>query len=766
MGIKLIDIIVPVYNAFEETKKCIESVIQNTQDVPYRLIIFNDASTDSRIKSEFSKYHNGNNIFYYENNKNLGFIKTVNKAFSLSKINDVVILNSDTIVTKHWLSEMKDSVANSDRVATCMPISNEATIYSIQRYTKINLLDNFSIDDIGSVLYKNGLRLNLEIPVGVGFCLYITRNSLNDIGFFDEIFGKGYGEENDFCMKASKKGYKHILCDSAFVYHKGHVSMKEAGILKKDKDDTLLHNEKLLNEKHPDYLPTIHKFLDQNTSTLSEISNNLLLNIIPRSKKQKILYVLHNYNDQNVSGGTELHVKDLCDNFSNDNIVYILYPNNGDIFLIENYKGVVNNYAFPVGEYFNYPKVFDIDYRKTIVHIFDLFPFDIVHIHHTMNLGFDIFSIAKEKNIPIIYTIHDYYSISPAPNLTDTDGNFLGIPMDVDKWNLSLREKFDYNSLNIDLWQRDCFNAISLSDCIVVPSESVKNILLGFYPKLKNIKIIEHGVDTKMKIQNNQPVDVIKNIAFIGHIHYPTKGRDIINESIPLLLKKGYSIYIFGSDKSQLDMDEDINERVHIKGKFNKSEIVNMLFEDHIDIVCLLSTWPETYSYTLTESLLAGIPVIVSNFGALKERVEKLKVGYVLKQYDSKSLVNLVDRVSDDNKQYMVYKNNIQNLKFLSISEMIREYKDVYNDFSRVIHKIDIQLYTLETHSHMFNVIDSNEKLRIALNDTNEERIRLSNTIIKMDNTITEMNKSLKYIHKFRYIYKPIKKILKPSKNN
>ncbi len=756
---KLIDIIVPVYNAFEETKKCIESVIINTKDVPYRLIIFNDASTDSRIKNEFSKYHNGRNIFYYENKGNLGFIKTVNRAFSLSKINDVVILNSDTIVTKHWLSEMKNSVENSDKVATCMPISNEATIYSIQRYTKINLLDNFSIDEVGDVLYKDGLRLNLEIPVGVGFCLYITRDSLNEIGFFDEIFGKGYGEENDFCMKASKKGYKHVLCDSAFVYHKGHVSMKEAGILKKGKDDTLLHNEKLLNEKHPDYLNTIHKFLDQNTPVLSEIGNNLLLNIIPRSKKQKILYVLHNYNDKNVSGGTELHVKDLCDNFSNDKIVYILYPNNGDLFLIENYNGVVNNYAFSIGKYFNYPKVFDIDYRKTINYIFDLFKFDIVHVHHTMNLGFDIFSISKERKIPIIYTIHDYYSLSPAPNLTDLSGNFLGIPMDIDRWNDILRKEFEYNAFGIDLWQKNCYKAISLSDCIVVPSGSVKTILLDFYPKLKNIKIIEHGIDASLRIQNNQSVEVIKNIAFLGHIHYPTKGKKIISDSIPLLLKDGYSIYIFGSDKSQLDMDEDIKERIHIQGKFNKSEIVDMLVENHIDIVCLLSTWPETYSYTLTESLLAGIPVIVSNFGALKERVEKLKVGYVLKQYDSKSLVNLIDRLSKDNKQYMVYKNNIQNLKFLSIPEMIREYEDVYNDLSRVIHNIDIKPYILETHNHIFNIIDGNTKLRIALNDMNEERIRLSNTIIEMD-------KSLRYIHKFRYIYTPIKKIFKLGKNN
>ena len=757
--IRPIDIIIPVFNAFEETKQCIDSVMKNTADVPHRLIIFNDSSTDKRVKGEFSKYRNdNNNIFYYENKENLGFIKTVNKGFSLSKINDVVILNSDTIVTKHWLSEMIKSVENSHKVATCMPISNESTIYSIQRYTKINLLENFSIDEIGHVLYKYGLRLNLEIPVGVGFCLYITRDSLNEIGFFDEIFGKGYGEENDFCMKASQKGYRHILCDSAFVYHKGHVSMKEAGILKKDKDDTLLSNEKLLNERYPDYLPRIHKFLDQNIPLLSKIGNNLLLNIVPRNSKNKILYVLHNYNDQNVLGGTELNVKDLCENLSYSQIVYILYPNNGDIFLIENYKGVVNNYAFHIGKYFNYPTVFDNEYRNTINYIFGLFNFDIVHIHHTMNLGFDVFSIAKKRKIPIIYTMHDYYSLSPSPNLTDSEGRFLGMPMNKDKWNYELRKKFEYDAFNIESWQEDCFKAISLSDCILTPSESSRDILLSFYPKLKNIKILEHGVDVSLKI-NNKSIREIKNIAFIGHIHYPTKGKGIIEESIPILLDKGYSIYIFGSDKLQLDIDENIKEKININGKFNKNEIVKMLVDSNIDIVCLLSTWPETYSYTLTESLLAGIPVIVSGFGALKERVEKLNVGYVLKHYDSQSLVKLINSISESSKKYIEYKNNIQNLKFCSITEMVSKYEDIYNKLLNVVHDADITPYLLYQYSSMFGIIKGNEELRISLNNLNEDRIRLSAVVAEMD-------KSLQYIHKFRYIYMPIKKILKLVKNN
>ena len=68
----------------------------------------------------------------------------------------------------------------------------------------------------------------MEIPTGVGFCMYITRSSLNAVGLFDaDRFGRGYGEENDFCMRAAKSGYKHVLAHNTFVYHAGGVSFGE-----------------------------------------------------------------------------------------------------------------------------------------------------------------------------------------------------------------------------------------------------------------------------------------------------------------------------------------------------------------------------------------------------------------------------------------------------------------------------------------------------------------------------------------------------------
>ena len=101
---KPIDIIVPIYNAYEFTEECIKSVMKNTDLTVHTLVLINDKSPDEKILPMLLKYKNENTnkkIVVLDNEQNMGFVKTVNKGMQYSE-NDVILLNSDTEVTEGW----------------------------------------------------------------------------------------------------------------------------------------------------------------------------------------------------------------------------------------------------------------------------------------------------------------------------------------------------------------------------------------------------------------------------------------------------------------------------------------------------------------------------------------------------------------------------------------------------------------------------------------------------------------------------------------
>jgi GT2 family glycosyltransferase len=142
-------------------------------------------------------------------------------------------------------------------VATVTPFSNNATICSLPRFLAENEVPaGLSIDAFARLVEGCSRREYPRIPTGVGVCLYVKRRVLDTVGLFDEeAFGLGYGEENDFCMRASKAGFLHVLDDATFIFHEGHKSFGAS------RDQRLLAGERVLRRRYPEYIPTIAAFI-------------------------------------------------------------------------------------------------------------------------------------------------------------------------------------------------------------------------------------------------------------------------------------------------------------------------------------------------------------------------------------------------------------------------------------------------------------------------------------------------------------------------
>lgn len=110
-------------------RECIESVKKYTK-TPYELLLIDDCSSDRRIEKLLKSLEDEENITVIYNKHNMGFVKNVNIGFSKTS-NDVVLLNSDTIVSNNWLEKMKSVAYTNSNIATVTPVSNNAGAFSV-----------------------------------------------------------------------------------------------------------------------------------------------------------------------------------------------------------------------------------------------------------------------------------------------------------------------------------------------------------------------------------------------------------------------------------------------------------------------------------------------------------------------------------------------------------------------------------------------------------------------------------------------------------
>ena len=279
-----IDIIVPVYNGLEELKQCVESIKKYTDLEKHRLILVDDKSPSPEIVP-FLKSLEGQGICVIENSVNEGFSASVNKGMKYSD-RDVILLNSDTIVTKGWVEKIIACAYSKRAAATVTPLSNAATLCSVPEFLKDNQVPaGYTVDEMGELVEHCSLKRYPRISVAVGFCMYIKREVLDKIGYFDaETFGKGYGEENDFCHRAEIQGYIHLMCDDTFIYHKGTASFEG-----EEKQKLLEEHERILWERYENYVKQNEKYCEKNPNR--DIQENIKLHLLLDQRKGGKLYL-------------------------------------------------------------------------------------------------------------------------------------------------------------------------------------------------------------------------------------------------------------------------------------------------------------------------------------------------------------------------------------------------------------------------------------------------------------------------------------------
>lgn len=664
---KFCDVIIPIYNAYDATVNCIDSVIKNTNLQEDRLILINDCSPDERISKHINSIkaqYPENNIVVIENEVNKGFVGTVNVGMRYSD-NDVLLLNSDTIVGKNWLDKLRDCAYSQPKVASATAMSNNATIASIPKpLTRNEIPEDITIDEYNDMLTKCAYRDYPELPTSHGFCVYIRREVLDKVGLFDEeSFGRGYGEENDFSCRCLDFGYKNLLCDDVVVYHLESQSFsgERAKVIEK--------HLQIIESRYPTFSHDIEYWCS--VLPVDYICKNVDYNL-NLAKKKNVLVLIHEWD--NVIGGTTIHVKDIIKSLSKDFNFHVLFP--GDrCYILESYFGEeVSRIVLPVNivssmKFNRYNREYGIMVEKIV----KAFGINSVHIHHMINHYFDIAEVIKKYNLNSIITLHDFYSLCPCANMLYCSEQYCMDMKEKDCGKCLMATNRAANNI-VDEWRQDWHEFLKTFDKVIAPSEDAKNKINQIYSDIE-ITAIEHGVNVD-KTDNSPKVVGKLKVAFIG-VLCKHKGSDMVGE---LIDHRNPNIEFHAFGKSEYaDLTQNTpNYTYH--GPYEREELSELLCKNNINVICFLQIWPETYSYTTNEAVSAGIPVLSLDIGAGAERVKKYGFGWVLpKDSTYKDIIKKLVSIKENEEEYSSKLKAIENYKFKTVEEMAEEYKVLYD---------------------------------------------------------------------------------------
>ncbi len=240
---KHVDVLIPVYNGLHETLECIDSVLKarKLNHTPHRLVVIEDATPVPALAKALKVLAGKGKITLVNNAVNMGFIRSMNRAMALSPGKDVVWLNADTRVHGNWLDRLRNVAHSSADIASVTPFTNNGELMSFPQSRISHVMPTAHEQAELDELAQHVNACPIEIETGCGFCLYIKRAALDQVGYLDEVhLARGYGEETDWCLRARSFGWRHMGAPNVFVAHEGGISFGAEKTLRVAQNNAIL----------------------------------------------------------------------------------------------------------------------------------------------------------------------------------------------------------------------------------------------------------------------------------------------------------------------------------------------------------------------------------------------------------------------------------------------------------------------------------------------------------------------------------------------
>lgn len=601
-GDGVVDIVLPVYRGLQETRNCIESVFRSRNRIRTRLHIYNDCSPEAEVTGYLRHLvATEADIRLVENAENLGFVRTVNAgmahALELPDSIGALLLNSDTIVSGNWVDRMAHHL--EEAVGSVTALSNNATICSYPTLGVNALPEGLDASALDTLACRVNAGMSVDVPTGVGFCMLISRVALEKVGLFDaEAFGKGYGEENDFCMRSAQVGFRHRLALDVFVEHVGEVSFAD------DSKPGKIIAQKIIDERYPDYGQCVSRFCVMDPGFASRV--RLSFDVWRARGRPVTVLMTHTW-----GGGTERAVQATAASLSGTGEVLIVRPVEG---LGEG--GVIRvTHPSPFD-----PFEFTFRYRSAqeLASFLLLTGAQSMQLHHLVGFGASIRRAIALCGLPYSFHVHDNYTICPQITLTDAQGKYCGEP-DANGCDACIAERPSNGASDIRNWRSAHEWATLGASSVVAPSRDAAMRMTRYTRVLVGVQCHEpellEAVVKPMLGRGERPYRIVLLGVMAAHkgLHSLTQLATVARaENHPL------EFHLIGYPQGEGDHRMPFS----YSGPYEESALDALIAAYAPDAFLFLSQAPETYSYTLSHAIRSGLPIAANRLGAIPERLE------------------------------------------------------------------------------------------------------------------------------------------------
>ena len=621
-------IMIPVFNAVDAVEKCLRSVLKHS-DPKVRIIVINDASTDQRIRPLLDHFASQSlSLEVYNHGLNQGYTATVNEGITLAGQADVVLLNSDTEVSAGWLIGLMWTASSVEHCATVTPFSDNAGAFSAP-HAGLNALPHaVSLDVCARAVMQAARDLQLSVPTGSGFCLWMSRRCLNAVGLFDQqAFPRGYGEENDYCMRAQQAGWSHLVCDSVYVKHQRSASFGD------EKRELLASGRAIVDARYPHYAQSVRDAFSADAFVAARKQVGYALQAceeITDRIQPRVLYVISTR-----TGGTPQTNQDLMTALAGQLECFVLHSDARQLRLEHFREGVYAELATytlqqPIEAF---PHSSD-EYDAVVAYWMMVCAIECVHIRHIAWHGLGLPQVAVRLGIPCVFSFHDFYTLCPTVKLLDEQQRFCAGTCTqgegICRHELWPDQSFDQlKHGQIHQW-RQMFEA-ALAHCseFITTSEFVMHLIRQHYPALraKPFQVIPHGRDFDQMPQLARPPRAAEPLRVVipGNIS-AAKGGLIIKQLAMLTPPERLEIHILGKVAAELELPQWVVQH----GTYQRDTFADRIREIRPHMGAVLSIWPETWCHTLTELWASGVPVIAFDIGAVGDRIREHGGGWLV----------------------------------------------------------------------------------------------------------------------------------------
>ncbi|HEY5638945.1 MAG TPA: glycosyltransferase [Dehalococcoidia bacterium] len=216
----LTSIVIVTHNGADAVRRCLDSIRQQTEDVPYELIIVDNASVDG-TPTYLSTLTDAQVVL---NDENRGFAAGCNQGLQLAKGDYLLLLNPDTVVTEGWLKRLIAHAERDHEVGAVGPVSNGTGELQLDLLAEAQFEDIEQMQDYARRVAKKNRGKAWDFHRLAGFCILVKREVFERVGELDEQFGIGYFEDDDYCKRIRNAGYRLLIARDVFIHHEGGVS--------------------------------------------------------------------------------------------------------------------------------------------------------------------------------------------------------------------------------------------------------------------------------------------------------------------------------------------------------------------------------------------------------------------------------------------------------------------------------------------------------------------------------------------------------------